>query len=87
MAKQKVTFSLLAPEAQTVALAGDFTSWQAEPLSLKKQKSGVWKIAVPLPPGSYQYRFLVDGKWCDDPECVQRAPNPFGDQNCVRVVA
>jgi hypothetical protein len=33
------------------------------------------------------YRFIVDGQWCDDPECSVRAPNPYGGQNMVRQVA
>ena len=68
LAKQKVTFAYAAPEAQTVSLAGDFTGWQQAPLTLKKDKSGVWKKTVSLPPGRYQYRLLVDGQWRDDPQ-------------------
>jgi 5'-AMP-activated protein kinase regulatory beta subunit len=84
--KQKVTFSYAAPEAQSVLLAGDFTGWQQAPLSLKRDKTGTWKKTVSLPPGSYQYRLLVDGEWCDDPHCAHRQPNQFGGENCVCVV-
>jgi len=84
--KQKVTFSYVAPEAQSVVLAGDFTGWEQAPLSFKKNKSGVWKKTVSLPPGHYEYRLLVDGKWQDDPQCPHRRPNHFGGQNCVCIV-
>ena len=84
--KQKVSFAILDPEAQSVALVGDFTEWEAKAVQLKKQKSGQWKATVPLVPGSYEYRFLVDGQWRDDPQCQERLPNSFGSQNCVRVV-
>ena len=84
--KQKMTFSFLAPEAQTVLLAGDFTGWDQAPLPFKKQKSGVWKTTISLAPGQYEYRLLVDGQWRDDPECVNRRPNQFGGQNCVCIV-
>ncbi|HLX69091.1 MAG TPA: isoamylase early set domain-containing protein [Verrucomicrobiae bacterium] len=86
MPKQKVTFSLIAPEAQSVQVAGDFTDWEQEPLDLKKFKGGVWKRTVSLEPGEYEYRLLVDGKWQDDPNCLLRQPNGFGSQNCVCVV-
>ena len=43
IAKQKVTFSYHAPGAQSVALAGDFTGWDQAPVSMKKDKNGVWK--------------------------------------------
>jgi len=85
-AKQKVTFSYLAPEAQSVSLAGDFTGWEQAPVSLKKDKKGLWKTAIPLSPGRYEYRLLVDGQWRDDPQCPNRTPNQFGGENCVCIV-
>ena len=84
--KQKITFSFLAPEAQSVQVAGDFTGWQQSPLTLKKSKSGLWKKTISLAPGRYQYRLLVDGQWRDDPNCTKRYPNEFGGENCVCVV-
>ena len=82
----KTVFSFKAPEAQTVQLAGDFTGWEHSPLSLTKSKNGLWKMTVALAAGSYQYRFLVDGQWRDDPACATRVPNPFGAENCVRQI-
>ena len=84
--KQKVTFSYRAPQAQRVLLAGDFTEWQQAPLGMKKSKDGVWTKTAALAPGRYEYRLLVDGQWCDDPECPTRQPNQFGGENCVCVV-
>jgi 1,4-alpha-glucan branching enzyme len=85
-AKQKVTFSYSAPTAQEVLLAGDFTGWAQAPLALKKQKGGLWKRTISLPPGSYEYRLLVDGEWRDDPQCPNHRPNQFGGENCVCIV-
>ena len=84
--KKKVTFTYLAPEAQNVLLAGDFTGWDQAPLAMKKDKSGLWKKVVSLPAGKYEYRLLVDGQWRDDPQCPNRQPNQFGSENCVCVV-
>jgi len=84
--KQKVTFSYVAPEAHNVLLAGDFTGWEQSPVSLKKDRSGIWKGTVSLPPGEYEYRLLVEGQWRDDPQCPQRKPNQFGSENCVRTI-
>jgi 1,4-alpha-glucan branching enzyme len=84
--KRKVTFSLPAPEALSVALVGSFKGWDQNPTALKRLKSGVWKTTLSLAPGTYEYRFLVDGQWADDPACSRRVPNPFGAENCVRVV-
>jgi len=84
--KSKQTFSFYAPDATSVQLVGDFTHWQENPINLKRQRSGTWKVTVPLAPGTYHYRFLVDGEWRDDPECTLRVPNPFGTENSVRKV-
>lgn len=84
--KQKVTFSILAPEARSVKLVGDFSGWEENPVDLKKLKSGQWKATLPLAEGRYEYRYLVDGRWHDDPNCPTRVPNAFGGQNCVCVV-
>lgn len=81
-----MTFSYAEPGAQSVLLAGNFTGWQQAPLSLKRDKNGVWKKAVSLPPGRYEYRFVVDGEWRDDPACTSRQANQFGGENCVRIV-
>jgi 1,4-alpha-glucan branching enzyme len=53
---------------------------------MKKSRKGVWKAQVPLEPGTYHYRFLVDGQWSDDPQCPLRSPNPYGSQDDIRIV-
>ena len=83
VAKQQQTFSFSAPGAQSVLLAGDFTHWQKQPLPLHKQSNGVWKTTVTLAPGTYHYKFLVDGEWRDDPDCTLRVRNPFGTEDAV----
>lgn len=73
----------MAPEAQSVLLAGDFNSWNPEANPLKKTSNGLWKTNVNLSPGRYEYRFLVDGQWLNDPACESYTANPFGEDNCV----
>ena len=84
--KKRETFTYQQPGASTVSLAGDFTEWDKNPIQLKKQKDGTWKTAVSLAPGTYEYRFLVDGEWRNDSECTRFRTNPFGAENCVRIV-
>jgi 1,4-alpha-glucan branching enzyme len=85
-AKKKETFSFFHPGATQVELVGDFTDWERNPIQLKKQKDGTWKTTVSLDPGEHEYRFRVDGEWRDDVDCTMFRPNPFGQQNCVRLV-
>lgn len=83
---RKQVFTFRAPDAQSVQLAGDFTDWERNPINLLKDPDGTWRIQVQLKPGTYHYRFLVDGQWQDDPDCTERATNPFGSDNMVRQV-
>jgi 1,4-alpha-glucan branching enzyme len=83
---KKVSFSLSAPEASRVFLAGDFNGWDPTANPLKKDRRGVWKVSLNLLPGTYQYRFFVDGDWQNDPVCTDCLQNPFGSWNCVKRV-
>ncbi len=84
---KKATFEFMAPGAQSVLLAGDFNSWNADVNPLKKTSNGLWKTNIDLSPGRYEYRFLVDGQWQNDPESESYVPNPFGEDNCVITLA
>lgn len=83
VAKKRKVFQLAAPGAQTVYLAGDFNEWVPDVRPLKVGKNGIWKTTVTLVPGVYQYRFVVDGVWCDDPRCAEKIPNGLGAENCL----
>jgi 1,4-alpha-glucan branching enzyme len=79
-------FSYKAPGALRVQLAASFTNWQSKPVSMTKAEDGIWRAKVKLPPGTYHYRFIVDGEWHDDPACTLRIPNEFGGSNMLREV-
>lgn len=85
--KRKHLFELNAPDATKVFLAGDFTEWQNYAIPMLAKNNGGWQAAVRLEPGTYNYRFIVDGQWMNDPTCGACAPNPFGSQNFVVQVA
>lgn len=81
--KKEVEFSLFAPDAKKVCLAGSFNEWNKAKTRLKKDSKGTWKASVELKPGSYEYKFVVDGNWWNDPSCNSCVANSFGSQNCV----
>ena len=85
-ANEKVKFEFSAPEAQEVWLVGDFNNWAICTNPMKKDRKGLWKATLPLAPGRYEYRFLADGQWENDPSCSCCVPNQFGSMNCVRTV-
>jgi 1,4-alpha-glucan branching enzyme len=72
-----------APGAEKVYVAGDFNNWRAGDLRLRRDSTGPWQIALSLAPGRYEYRFIVDGEWQDDPDAMARVPNEFGSNNSV----
>ena len=84
-ARKRVYFRLNAPDAKTVVVEGNFNDWETDARNLNHDPEGIWKTYFLMNPGTYEYRFLVDGKWRDDPEAPVM-PNPFGTENCVRTV-
>lgn len=85
-AVKRVQFALDAPEAREVAVTGTFCHW-SDGFLLRKQRDGRWKRTMRLPPGRYEYSFVVDGRWRPDPAHRNRTPNPFGGQNSVLQVS
>jgi chromosome partitioning protein len=63
-----VVFSYYDPLAKDVQLAGDFSGWKpTATLTVTKKNKHIWTGTVPLKPGTYQYKFIVDGEWKIDP--------------------
>jgi len=80
------TFTYTDPAAKSVYVAGDFNQWNATANALQKDSSGVWTASMPLKPGKYQYKFIVDGDWKQDPLNSQTADDTFGGRNSVKTV-
>lgn len=80
---KKTSFQLELPEANEVALVGDFNEWNGDATPMKKLKSGVWKADLVLDEGEYEFRYLVDGNnWVND-EATEVRRNQFGTANSV----
>ncbi|MCM8799893.1 MAG: AAA family ATPase [Candidatus Omnitrophica bacterium] len=80
---KEVIFSLDMPQAREVYLVGDFNNWKLEQTSLMESKEGRWTKKLTLAPGSYRYRFVVDGNWIEDPYNLNKVPNPFGQMDSL----
>ena len=65
----KVTFNYWAPDAEKVLLAGNMTSWASKAVEMQKdEETGLFSTTLELPFGSYQYKYVVEGKdWVTDP--------------------
>ena len=83
-----VRFSLYAPKAKKVCIAGDFNNWSknADPM-YDEDSDGIWTIVLPLKPGRYEYKFVIDGdRWVPDPANPHRVDDGFGGKNSIIVV-
>jgi chromosome partitioning protein len=81
--REGTVFILRAEGAQDVRLAGDFNNWNPERTPMRMVRKATYQVQLPLPPGRYQYRYVVDGRWEKDPANQKVAPNPFGEVNSV----
>jgi 1,4-alpha-glucan branching enzyme len=82
----KVDFQLNAPDAKKVVLTGDFTSWDSNGITMKRQKNGLWKTDLKLPTGRYEYKFIVDNEWWTDPQNSNTIATSLGVVNSVKDV-
>ena len=53
---------------------------------LDKKNEGVYTASIKLAPGRYEYKFVIDGTWCADPENLDFVRNEHGTLNSVVVV-
>jgi len=83
----EVHFVLRAPEARSVAVAGDFNGWHTGKDSLQLTEDGQWEITMSLDAGAYQYQFVINGSlWQPDPDNPVLVADGFGGYNsCIEL--
>ncbi len=78
------------PSAQDVRIAGEFNGWVPDKgvrsLIEADEKGRVWTKILQLAPGRYQYRYVVDGEWREDPGNPEGVPSDVGGRNSILVV-
>jgi len=50
---------------------------------MNRQNGGLWETSLALPPGRYEYKFVVDGQWLPDPNAHENVFNAHGTLNSV----
>jgi hypothetical protein len=82
--EEGVLFVAHAPGASQVEIAGDFNGWSPAHTPMVRQgENGCFRALLPLAPGRYCYRLVVDGQWRSDPHNSYVEANPFGELNSV----
>lgn len=79
-----VLFVAHAPGAGQVKIAGDFNDWAPDNTVMQRNGSpDVFEALLPLQPGRYRYRLVIDGQWYSDPHNTYVECNPYGELNSV----
>ena len=82
--KKDATFTYHAEAGKKVYVAGEFNGWDPTDKEMAfKPRKGIYTVTLKLLPGTYQYKFVVDGVWAADPENVNSVANDQGTFNSV----
>lgn len=77
-------------KAGEVRIAGDFNGWIPDKgvrsMIESEGETRIWTKILQLPPGTYHYRYVVDGEWSRDPNNADWVPTSTGQENSVLVV-
>lgn len=72
--------------AERVSIAGSFNDWRPTATPMIPMGGGWWVKGLVLPPGRYEYRFVVDDREMPDPNAPETARGSDGKLNSVLVV-
>ncbi len=72
--------------AKRVILSGSFNGWDEGAFALEKVDGG-WETRLQLDAGHYEYKFIVDGKWMEDPNNPDKRINEYDTFNSILYVA
>lgn len=79
---QGVLFIQPGTPGMVITVAGEFNGWSPTASTLRyNREAGVHELILPLPPGRYEYRLVIDGRWQADPYNPNRRRNQFGEDN------
>jgi len=85
--EKSVTFTVRADPGKDVYIAGTFNQWNPTGKKMTSKKNeGIYTATLKLAPGVYEYKFVIDGTWCADPECADWVQNDHGTLNSVITV-
>ena len=84
---KEVDFSIASVDAKEVYVTGNFNNWKLDDKSRMEQTNGKWHKKIRLKPGLHHYRFVIDGKWTEDPDNIRKEINPYGEMDSLLEVS
>jgi len=77
-------FQVSADPGSDVFVTGTFNNWNPfQCRMLDESGTGIFRIALKLPPGRHEYKFVVNGEWRSDPNYPDWVVNEHGTLNSV----
>ena len=81
----RVQFVLVAPDAKSVAVVGDFNVWNPSAAPLESAR-GMWSSEEVVTAGRHDYAFVIDGtRWIADPSAPRAPADELGGGYSVLV--
>jgi hypothetical protein len=68
--------------AKSVFISGSFNNWSTQQIPLQASDSG-WVVTLKLRPGKYSYKYILDGRWIQDPYNKLTEEDTYGGYNSV----
>jgi 1,4-alpha-glucan branching enzyme len=81
--RRKTHFEFVDAGAQNVLLVGSFNAWKVRSGRMTRLANGKWVKDLDLAPGAYEYRYVVDGHWVEDPNADHAITNVYGERNSL----
>jgi hypothetical protein len=81
-----VEFTYFDSHARKVSVVGSFNQWSPD-AHVMERSGDRWSLEVELPPGRYEYAFLIDDRvWKSDPGSLVNERSGFGPSNSILIV-
>jgi len=80
-------FTFYRTGVKSLALVGEFNSWDEHSTPMTEVSQGVWTVSVALRPGVYEYQFIVDGTKRETDPSMPKVESDFGSPNSVVTVS
>lgn len=70
--------------ADRIFVTGSFNEWDRTAVPMQQDREGVWRAMLDLPAGrTFEFRYLIDGRWQTDYHADGCADNQYGTHNSV----
>jgi hypothetical protein len=79
-------FTFYRKGIKSLALVGEFNSWDNQATPMTEVSEGVWTVSLRLRPGVYEYQLLVDGVRREVDPSMPQVESDFGSPNSVVTV-